>query len=357
MASRQQDEQEATAWLLRQDGGPWTVDDARAFEAWLAQSAGHRAAYYRFKGAWQEAGRLGALLGPSVAEGHGADAVLATDAEGDVDVDADPDVDAGTRPHGQADAKSPRRRARRRLPVLAIAASLACAVGLAALTYRLLPPPSNVYATRVGAMETVALSDGSRLTLNTDSQLRIDMDASDRRVRLRQGEAFFEVAKDPSRPFVVEAGDKRIIAVGTAFSVRRNGDDVRVVVSEGRVRVETVGRGAGATPAPLLDAGMVARTQGEAVLVQSRSEREIAQNLSWRTGQLVFRDTPMAEAVAEFNRYNTRKLVIEDAAVDDLRIGGIFRANQLDAFVSLVQQGFPVQARTEDDRIVLASRK
>ncbi|MHC9083600.1 FecR family protein [Luteimonas sp. RIT-PG2_3] len=353
MASRQQDEQEATAWLLRQDGGPWTADDACAFEAWLAQSAGHRAAYYRFKGAWQEAGRLGALLGPSVAQRGGVDAALAIDADADLDVDADADVDAGARPHGQVAAKSPRRR----VPVLAIAASLACAVGLAALTYRLLPPPSNVYATRVGAMETVALSDGSRLTLNTDSQLRIDMDASDRRVRLRQGEAFFEVAKDPSRPFVVEAGDKRIIAVGTAFSVRRNGDDVRVVVSEGRVRVETVGRRAGATPAPLLDAGMVASTQGEAVLVQSRSEREIAQNLSWRTGQLVFRDTPMAEAVAEFNRYNTRKLVIEDAAVDDLRIGGIFRANQLDAFVSLVQQGFPVQARTEDDRIVLASRK
>ncbi|WP_149194533.1 FecR family protein [Luteimonas suaedae] len=323
MESREQHEQAAAAWLLRQDAGPWTEQDAAAFEAWLAQSAGHRAAYYRFKGAWQEAGRLRALLG------------------------------RGTAPP----AAAARRRPWRRLPGLAIAASVACAVGLAALAYLLVLSPSNVYATRVGALETVSLPDGSRLTLNTDSRLHIDMDANDRRVRLRQGEAFFEVAKDPLRPFVVEAGDKRIIAVGTAFSVRRSGSDVRVVVSEGRVRVEAVGRPAEVLQAPLLDAGMIASTRGDAVLVQTRSPVEIAQSLSWRTGQLVFRDTPMAEVVAEFNRYNTRKLVIEDAAVDELRVGGIFHATQLDAFVSLVQRGFPVQARAEDDRIVLTARK
>jgi len=327
--SREQDEQAAAAWLLRQDAGPWTEQDAAEFEAWLAQSAGHRAAYYRFKAAWQEAGRLGALLG------RGA-----------------------TQPGAAAVTYAAARRSRwRRLPGLAIAAGVACVVGLSALTYLLVLPSSNVYATRVGAMETVLLADGSRLTLNTDSRLRIDMGANDRRVELRQGEAFFEVAKDPLRPFVVEAGDKRIVAVGTAFSVRRSGSDVRVLVSEGRVRVETAGRTAEVLQAPLLDAGMVASMQGDAMLVQARSPVEIAQNLSWRTGQLVFRDTPMAEVVAEFNRYNTRKLVIEDAAVDGLRVGGIFRATQLDAFVSLVQQGFPVQARAEEDRIVLTARE
>lgn len=343
MESRERHEQAAAAWLLRQDAGPWTGQDAAAFETWMAQSAGHRAAYYRFKGAWQEAGRLGALLGPgAVRAGTAAfaDALEAMEAPDGPDA-----TEAGAR-----------RRPRRRLPRLAIAAGVACLVGLAALTYRLLPP-SDVYATRVGAMEMVSLPDGSRLTLNTDSRLRIDMDANRRRVQLRQGEAFFEVAKDPLRPFVVEAGDKRIVAVGTAFSVRRSGSEVQVVVSEGRVRVETADRPAEVLQAPLLDAGMVASTQGEAVLVQARSPVEIAQNLSWRTGQLVFRDTPMAEAVAEFNRYNTRKLVVEDAAVEGLRVGGIFRANQLDAFVSLVQQGFPVQARAEDDRIVLTVRK
>ena len=331
MDSRERHEQAAAAWLLRQDAGPWTEHDAAEFEAWLAQSAGHRAAYYRYKGAWQEAGKLGALLGRGATP---PDAV------------APPAMDVTVR-------KRPGWRA----PGLAAAASLVCAVGLAALTYVVVLPPANVYATRVGAMETVALPDGSRLTLNTDSRLRIDMDGNDRRVRLRHGEAFFEVAKDPLRPFVVEAGDKRIIAVGTAFSVRRSGADVRVLVSEGRVRVETAGRADEMLQAPLLDAGMVASTQGDAVLVQTRSAAEIAQKLSWRTGQLTFRDTPMAEAVAEFNRYNARKLVIEDASVEELRVGGIFRATQLDAFVSLVQQGFPVQARAEDDRIVLTARK
>lgn len=331
MESREQHEQAAVAWLLRQDAGPWTEQDAAAFEAWLAQSAGHRAAYYRFKGAWQEVGKLRVLRGRGVARPSAA----AVAGVGNIAV---------------------RRRPWRRLPGLAIAASVACIVGLAALTY-LLVPSSNVYTTRVGAIETVSLPDGSRLTLNTDSRLSTDMDANGRRLRLRQGEAFFEVAKDPLRPFVVEAGDKRIVAVGTAFSVRRSGSEVRVVVSEGSVRVETAGRAAEVLQAPLLDAGMIASTQGDAVLVQTLSPVEIAQNLSWRTGQLVFRDTPMAEAVAEFNRYNTRKLVIEDPAVDGLHVGGIFRATQLDAFVSLVQQGFPVQARAEGDRIVLTARE
>jgi len=333
--SRQQDEEAAAAWLLRQDLGPWSDQDAADLAAWLAQSPGHRAAYYRFRGAWQEAGRLGALLGPG-----------------------DAAATANSPPESAPVTARPRRRSR--LPGVAVAAGVAGALGLAALL--LLPswPSDHDYATPIGATEAVALPDGSRLTLNTDSHLRIDMDGATRRVRLRQGEAFFEVAKDPSRPFVVEAGGKRIVAVGTAFSVRRTGDDVRVVVSEGRVRVESVqtpDRAIQPTlPAPLLDAGMIANTQGEAVLVQTGSAVDIARNLSWRTGQLVFRDTPMAEAVAEFNRYNTRKLVIEDASIDDLRVGGIFRATQIDAFVSLVQQGFPVQARAEADRIVLTAR-
>lgn len=330
--SREQHEQEAAAWLIRQDGGAWTAQDAAEFDAWLAASAGHRVAYYRFKGAWQEAGKLGAVLGarPNLLdEASPVDEVL--------------------------EAPAPSRR-RRRVPGAALAAGVACALSLAVMAYLLLPLPSNVYSTRIGVMETVSLPDGSRLTLNTDSRLRVDLDQQERHVGLRQGEAFFEVAKDPARPFVVEAGDKRVIAVGTAFSVRRSGDDVQVVVSEGRVRVETRGGKTEELAAPLLKAGMMARTQGAAVLVQERSPEQIAQTLSWRNGQLVFRDTPMAEAVAEFNRYNERKLIIDDPAVGQLRVGGIFRATQLDAFVSLVQQGFPVQAQREADRIVLTSR-
>ncbi|MEN4904430.1 FecR family protein [Luteimonas sp. TWI1416] len=330
MGDRERDEQAAAAWLLRQDNGPWSERDAAELETWLAQSAGHRAAYYRFKGAWQEVGRLQALLGQA---GTAPEPVRAA---------APPNVEVRTR--------------RRRLPGLALAASVACVLGLAALV-QLSWSRGDVYATRIGALEAVALPDGSRLTLNTDSRLRVDMAGDDRRVRLRQGEAFFEVAKDPTRPFVVEAGDTRIIAVGTAFSVRRDGDDVQVVVTEGRVRIETAGGPDEVLQAPLLEAGMAARTQGDAVLVRARSPVELAQDLSWRTGQLVFRDTPMAEAIAEFNRYNARKLVVEDPAVGALRVGGIFRATELDAFVSLIQQGFPVQARTEDDRIVLTARQ
>jgi len=332
MSDRQRAEHAAATWIAKRDAGPWTTEDAAAFEVWLSASASHRAAYYRFNGAWQETGRLKALMaGNAAAAGFTGSA---------------------------SDSEKPNRRFVTRRPLLALAATVVLTIGAAFFVFQNRPHPGNDYSTVVGGLQAVPMPDGSRVTLNTDSEIRVAVTEKERRVELKHGEAFFEVAKDPNRPFVVRVAGQRIVAVGTAFSVRRmnegNSNDTRVIVSEGKVRVEVPGKDA-ALMEPL-PAGSVVHIAGNEVLVQTEPVAEIEQSLSWRSGLLTFRNTPLAEAIAEFNRYNTRKIVIEDPAIAALEVGGIFRATNLDRFVYLLQMGFPVRATTEEERIVLRSR-
>lgn len=332
MSNRQQAEHAAAAWIAKRDAGPWTPEDAKAFDAWLAASASHRTAYYRFNGAWQETGRLKALMAGSTAwEFTGS----------------------------TNDSETPDGRFITRRPLLTLAATVVLTIGATFFIFQNRLLPRNDYSTVVGGLQAVPMPDGSKITLNTDSEIRVAVTEKERRVELKHGEAFFEVAKDPNRPFVVSVAGQRIVAVGTAFSVRRlrNGnsnDDIRVIVSEGKVRVEVPGKDT-ALLEPL-PAGSVVRTASNEVLVQTKPIAEIEQSLSWRSGLLTFRDTPLADAIAEFNRYNTRKIVIEDPAIAALQVGGIFRVTNLDPFVHLLQDGFPIRATTQDERIVLKSR-
>jgi len=328
MESRETIEQAAGAWIAKRDMGPWSESDASMLEAWLAESAAHRVAYYRLNAAWEESGRLRALGG----------AIVPT---------------ASTPPAEEPEeggVRKPRRK------VFALAASvLIAAIGvIAATTAGHFWPWGSTYETTVGGLTAVPLEDGSRITLNTDSELRVKLAPTERRIELGRGEAFFEVAKDPTRPFIVHAGNQRVIAVGTQFSVRRERDEVRVVVTEGAVRIETdtVSRVA----PQLVSAGASARSGAGNVHVQKKSTEELEQTLSWRSGTLTFRDTPLADAIAEFNRYNTRKIVIEDPAIAALQVGGVFRPTNLDLFVHLLEDGFPVHATEEANRIVLTSR-
>jgi transmembrane sensor len=231
-------------------------------------------------------------------------------------------------------------------------------------------PTGPAYRTEVGGLAAVPLTDGSKVALNTDSEIRVALDEKERHIYLKRGEAFFEVAKDPNRPFIVQVGNKRVIAVGTKFSVRYlpsahtliggDGDDTRVLVAEGTVRMEGVRdpQASGlSTQHSVLTVGTIARALDDAFLVEENRSVEIERNLTWRAGQLTFRDTPLADAVAEFNRYNARKIVIEDASVAALQVGGIFRATNIDPFVRLIEQAFPIQVREEDDRIILTAAK
>jgi transmembrane sensor len=164
------------------------------------------------------------------------------------------------------------------------------------------------------------------------------------------------VAKDTARPFAVRAGEHRVVAVGTRFSVRRDGDDVRVVVTEGTVRLESDPVDGRSQPVSLLPAGSIALANRNGVLVRNGAVADAERQVDWRRGYVVFLDTPLATAAAEFNRYNTRPIVLADSAAAQLRIGGSFRWSNTDVFVNLLEQALPVQAEREADRIVLRSR-
>jgi len=349
-------EQAAAAWLARRDGGAWNADDQAQLDAWLAAATAHRVAWLRLQAAWRQAGRLKALgagvpAGTIPPRGQWSQSDLAP-------ADAAPAtagawVDPGKlqfAPRPPARAAHPSRHA-----ALAAVALLAGALGWA--WFRYAPTEQAAYATATGELRTLALGDGSRLTLSSDSRVEVGFTRARRRIELQRGEAFFEVAKDASRPFVVVAGNRRATAVGTRYAVRRDDAGVRVVVTEGTVRLETAADGGQpAQPSTLLPAGSIAVASRGSVLVRSAGVEAAERELGWRSGYLSFHDTPLAEAAAEFNRYGTRKIVIADADAAALRVGGNFRWSNAEAFVRLLEQGFPVRAEADGERIVLHSR-
>jgi transmembrane sensor len=231
--------------------------------------------------------------------------------------------------------------------VAAVCLAAAVVVGWIAWSHQ-----GTSYRTAIGGIAAISMKDGSTVTLNTNSDIRVALSETERRVDLEKGEAFFEVAKDPNRPFVVRVGDQRVIAVGTKFSVRREPNHVRVIVTEGRVRVQDSEPHHPAEVA-LVSAGGVAVAGVAGVLVQDKSLSDAEEGLSWRQGIVVFRETLLSDAVAEFNRYNSRQIYIEDPALGSMRIGGHFRTRNAEGFVRLLADAFPIRVEDNESRIVL----
>jgi transmembrane sensor len=232
-----------------------------------------------------------------------------------------------------------------------MAAGLALAIGLGSLVATD-SFTRHAYVTEVGGHATVPLADGTKIELNTNTKLRAALAEKQRTVWLDRGEAYFEVAHDASRPFVVYAGARKVTVLGTKFLVHREGEGVEVAVVEGRVRVDPV-RQPRAKPA-LLTRGELAIAKGEATMLPPPSIQKVETELSWRDGMLVFDRSTLADAVAEFNRYNRRKLVVEGDAAAKVRIGGSFEAQNIDAFARLLQQAFGLSVEDEGDQIIIS---
>lgn len=327
----------ASQWLARQDSGEWTAADQSALDHWLEESTAHTVAYVRLEAAWARADRY-KVLGAGVPAGQ---------------VPQPEEFQLSSHFSG----RKPQQLRRGLSQFRTLAASVVVVLGAAVALY-LASSSGPDYKTPVGGTASVPVADGSHVTLNTDSAIRVLLTNLERRVQLDQGEAYFEVASDPGRPFVVTAGSKRVVAVGTKFSVRRLGNDVRVSVTEGKVRVEEQPLLAGAPQSmSLLTAGSVANTREGSILVQRESPAEVEESLSWRTGYLTFHENTLSDAVAEFNRYSSRKIVIEDPAVGSIRLSGRFRTTEYDAFVRLLEGGFPIRAQHLEHQIILTSSR
>ena len=217
----------------------------------------------------------------------------------------------------------------------------------------------SVYQTAVGERTSVTLSDGSVVTLNTRSRLVVNYTPGRRDVTLVAGQAMFNVAHNTARPFVVTAGSRQVTAVGTAFDVRLDRKQVKVTLIEGKVRVEpargSIWRALPLAPKTLAPGQeLVASNLSPAMTIASAN---IPVETSWRQGVVVFNDTPLADAVAEINRYSPDPITVGDRELGELRINGRFRTNEPGAFLNAVVAYFPIEAhRTPGGETVLTGR-
>jgi transmembrane sensor len=303
----------AATWFARLQGDAVLVEERRAFERWLAADPRNAEAWDRCRRVWSDLSLL----------------------------ESDPALDALRADALGAGVDAPRRLNRRGL--LAVAAGVVAVVGTGAILGRdLLTKAGSLgggasaeptFTTAVGELATFHLADGSVVTLSTDSAVKVNPWDRERRLTLVRGQAFFKVAKDAARPFVVAVGDKLVTAVGTAFDVRMDSGRLSVTLVEGRVRI--------AGPSPRGDR-MVEMSAGSRFVAADAADWNIAsvdtaKESSWLQGRLVFDGEPLSAVVAEMNRFSVRKLRVSDAKVAATPVSGVFKTGQVDAFVAALR--------------------
>lgn len=294
----------ALDWWVRRRSA--SADVSCAFEAWLTEAPDNAQAYAEVERAW---------------------AAVATAVE-------DPELVA-LRKSVSARAGPLRR---------AIAAGLVAAVlGASAIgVYQFVTPKGLVdqsFHTVVGQRATVTLPDGTTVTLNTDTVVRTRADGERRLVYLDRGQAFFKVAKDQRHPFIVTAAGRTVTALGTAFDVRVDGRGLKVVLVEGRVRVESLKRPPNTEKAAPAQDGLATEMGPGSQLVAPDdadwrvTRTDAARETSWLHGRIVIDDKPLSEVVEELNRYSTRKVVLLDPELGEAHLSGIFRPGDLNGLV------------------------
>jgi transmembrane sensor len=242
----------------------------------------------------------------------------------------------------------------KRKRVWAAAAAVLLVVGTLLLVQR---QTMDRYVTSIGEQRSVPLADGSVVTLNTATEIRLHFSADRRGVELVSGQANFEVAKDASRPFVVMAGGSEVRAVGTQFDVYKTADKVTVTLIEGKVAIKEAPVGAGASTVEVnLAAGEQLSYETKTGAVR-RASADIPRVSAWRARKLDFSDTPLADAIAEANRYSRVQIELDARELQGARISGRFEAGRNDLFVEGLQTYFQLNVdRSSDRRIVLTAR-
>jgi transmembrane sensor len=303
-------EADAARWVVRIDRDGHDAGVRAELEAWLAGDRRRMGAYARAEAGWAHLDRA---------------SVLAVEARA-----------------------APAQRLLRRRGVVGGFGALAAGLVAAVVAPRLL---AKRYGTALGEIRRVPMEDGSVAAINTSSALEVSMQPRLRAVKLERGEAWFAVAKDPGRPFVVESGPVRVRAVGTAFSVRKREAGSDVLVTEGVVEVWTED---GKTPPRRVAAGeRVFADNSAGVLAPPKADADLTRQLAWRDGQVVLDGQTLAEAAAEFNRYNDRKIEVADARLADERFVGWFRTNDPEGFAEAAATTFNGKVVIRGEAIVL----
>lgn len=245
----------------------------------------------------------------------------------------------------------------------AIAAVFMIVAAATMIALQVRPFGDDVHRTAVGEQREIKLADGSTIMLNTATVIDVDYSADERRVTLLDGQASFDVARDPERAFVVDTGGALVRALGTQFDIYKSSDAVTVTLIEGKVEVAAATQGKEEEPDKAAPAAPFARAElspGEQVEIASRgalspvARIDVGRVVAWREGKVSFRDTPLAEAVAEMNRYSATKITLADGDLAELRVSGVFRVGNSDHFVSALESLLDVKAKDGRDEIVLS---
>lgn len=360
--SRRQDRitDEAASWFVQARDADFSSDDRKELASWLAASAEHVKEYLSLAAVSCEI--------RDAAMEYDVDELvaMARDASYGADVVALPGLVAAPRDVENAASvqKSTDRARRRGRPLIwAAAAMVLMAAALSMLFFS--SPEFDLYVTGVGEQVSFPLDDGSIVSLNAQSTLRVEFSDEWRDVRLISGEAMFDVAKDPDRPFRVVTEEAVIQAVGTQFNVRYRGADTTVTVVEGVVDVQSTsspsdsGGAIAQVPTPnapasthgtLLRVGQQARVaSGEVAVI----ETNVQEATSWRERRLVFDARPLADVVNEFNLYNDDQFVISDAALGNRVISGVFGADDRESFVLFLSEVGLADYETRDDGTIV----
>lgn len=278
----------ATGWVVRMDGADWSAADDRDLDAWLRRDKRHYGAFLHAHALWLALD----------------DRIEAEDEEA-------------------APAEDEVNPLRRRLLMGGGAALAASIVGGVALW-----TSGKTITTTVGEIRRLPLPDGSVAAINTATEMKIAFADQRREVNLKRGEAWFQVSHDPHRPFLVEAGAVRVLAVGTAFSVRRREQGADIIVTEGSVKAWTEGKDASAVQLSAGDGIFLS----ESAQVHREPEGAADHALAWRNGHIDLRGETVAAAISEFNRYNERQLILDDPALATERLDGFFRTDDVIGF-------------------------
>lgn len=295
--------EEAAAWLARLRHEDRDAADEAAFKLWLGQSDDHRAAFDAVTATFELAGAL-----------------------------------------RDEPALRPRRTVMDRRLMLTSAGLAAAAIGVGWFV-----SAPAAYATGIGETRTIALDDGSSIFLDAESDVRVKFDGRQRRVSLVKGRAFFRAAADPVRPFIVSAADQRIVGdAGDAFDVRLKDEAVSVVAVKGAVLMMPEGRPASRT---LAAAGQkLVAAPGQTV---RRETTDLQTATSWRFGRVVFENETLADALGEMNRYSRRRIEIDDPALRALRISGVYKTGDNEAFARSVALLLDLHVRDEAGALVI----
>lgn len=308
---------EAIEWMIRLSAESCPADELQAFDQWLQQSPGHQAAYAEI------ARRMDWL--ERVAKN-----------------------DAAVRKAALRYRSEPQEHAGRRWLKLASAASILLAVGVATFSSEGWYGSSAHYRSARGGRETVDLADGSRLELNTDSEVKVRLNRWQRSVQVIKGEVYFSVAHQTERPFIVTAGAGRSIDIGTEFEVYRQGGQVIIAVREGSVRVE-------AKQSRELTASQTVAYDPNGDFIDPPAQFDIDAATAWRRGKLIFDNRRLDEVLSEMSRYHNVQLQLSDRKLADNKVSGTFFIDRLDGNLATIANSLNLTVRyAGSGKIVLA---